>query len=1546
LQNLQAFPSSRARLKTGKLKRLTNLRAKSNKRRNAARRGLEGRASGSTAASALSRSARPARAVPISAFSIVGVGASAGGLEAFTELLKHLPLDSGMGFVLVQHLDPQHESALTQLLKRATSMPVHEVTNNLRVEANNVYVIPPNTNLGISEGILTLKPRPQGRVAHHPIDAFFESLAQDRRERAIGVILSGTATDGTLGLEAIKAEGGITFTQDESARYDSMPRSAVAAGCVDFVLRPENIAKELARIAKHPYVANGPGQSQREAARAEANGPRIQAPAVKDGFKKILLLLRNHCGVDFSLYKSATIQRRVTRRMVLSRHNTVEDYARFLQSNDKELDALYSDCLISVTSFFRNLESFDLLQRKVFPRLLKQRTDEPLRVWVLGCSTGQEAYSLAMVFQESIEKLPRARKLQVFATDLNEALLEKARHGLYAKNLVQDIPPERLRRFFVEEDGGYRVIKSLREIVVFARQNLISDPPFSRIDLISCRNLLIYLEPSLQQKALPTFHYALKPEGFLFLGASESIGGFTGLFQPVDRKHKIYSRKTAATLPVHLPIRKEPGDGKRAVPGSGTRRAGPGQLPVPAEQPDGLRGELTAQREADRVMVNQFAPPGVLVNAELQILQFRGSTAAWLEPPTGKASFDVLKMAREGLMLPLRAAINKAKKENKTVRRENIQMQQNGKSRTANVEVIPLKNLRERCFLILFEDRKESSQKETKETKKGRRETPPSLTSLPSEKSSSRRNAELERELAETRDYLQAIEEQHEASHEELQASNEEVQSANEELQSINEELETAKEELESSNEELATVNEEMVNRNAELSRLNSDLVNLETSTSLGVILFARNLTIRRFSAQAQKHFNLMASDVGRPVRNVRHNFVFPAAASEPTDGLEAMLSEVIASVHARECDVQDKNGRWHSLRARPYFTLDNKVDGAVLVVVDITDLKRTERETKAARDYAEAIIRTARDPLVVLRADLKVDKVNDAFYKTFKITLQETENVLIYELDHSQWSIPKLRQLLEEIIPRNSSFNDFEVTHDFDRIGRRTMLLNARRLDSDSGATQKILLGIEDVTERRRGEEALRESEERYRTLFNLGPVGIYSVDHSGVIQDFNSRAAEIWGRKPVSGDADERFCGSFRIFRPDGTYMPHDQCPMAEVVSGKISDVRDAEAIIERPDGSRVTVLANIRPLKNDRREVTGAINCFYDITERKQAEQTLGESERRYRSLFESIDEGFCVIKVLFDSQQRAIDFVYVETNPAFEKQTGLHDAQGRRILELVPTLERHWFETYGRVALTGEPVRFQNRAEVLGRWFDVYAFRVEAPELRKVAVIFTDITQQREAQEALRDSEERYRTLFNLGPVGIYSIDISGVIRDFNRRAAELWGRQPAVGDTDERFCGSFKMFRPDGSYMPHDQCPMAEVLSGKIPEARDAEVVIERPDGSRITALVNIQPLKNDRGNVTGAINCFFDITERLRIEDALRESKALVALKQAELQIQQQRDELTRLSRLAMLGEFSASLAHELNQPLSAIMCNVGPRSTNFRMTRLTWGTCRKPSRK
>ncbi len=1044
------------------------------------------------------RSAKPPGVQAGALLPVVGIGASAGGLEAFTQLIKHLAPDTGMCFILVQHLDPVHESALTQILSRATVLPVREITDGLVVEPNCIYVIPRDTSLRIAGGILRLEPRQKIRLPHRPIDAFFESLAEDRHNLAIGIVLSGTASDGTQGLEAIKAAGGITFAQDESAKYESMPRSAVVAGCVDLVLSPAGIAQELARIAKHPYVAGHGLELQRssedagEAANDNTPQPSggeephgktakpahgkarrgISDEASQNAYKKILSLLHNHSGVDFTLYKSSTIQRRITRRLLLSKQNGLEDYASFLRGNTQELDALYSDVLISVTSFFRNAEMFDALQRDVLPALLKQRGDDPLRCWVLGCSTGQEAYSIAMAFLEVAEKVARIRKLQIFATDLNEALLEKARQGLYTKNLEQEISPERLRRFFTEEGGGYRISKTLREMVVFARQNLISDPPFSRMDLISCRNVLIYLEPGLQKKALPTFHYALKPNGFLLLGSSESIGGFTDLFEPVDKKHKIFSRKAASTQILNLPVVRSRGK-HVSLPGP------PAQLPQRPESQEAAHSELNALREADRITVNQFAPPGVLINAGLQVMQFRGLTGTYLEPPAGKASFDILKMAREGLMLPLRGVINQAKKVNKPARKENVRFMQNGKSRTVNLQVIPLKNLPERCFLILFEEPPNA----------GRAGKSKPAASPVSKKQERSRIADLETEIAETREYLQSIQEQHEAAIEELQAAHEEVQSANEELQSVNEELETSKEELESANEELITVNEEMNNHNFELNLLNNDLVNFQASTRLAIMLLGRDLTVRRFSPQAQKQFDLLATDMGCPINHIRHGLVRAPSLAESgqtqgenggrdlTVDLESICAEVIASVREQESEVRDRAGRWYLMRVRPYMTSDNKVDGAALVLVDIDALKRSEQDIADARDYAENTIATLREPLLVLDKDLRIESANRAFYRAFRVAPQETLGKFIYDLGTSQWNIPRLRELLGDILHQNTTIEDFRVEHNFDTLGRRIMLLNARLVTDAKRKGERILVAIEDITERSQAAEKLREN-------------------------------------------------------------------------------------------------------------------------------------------------------------------------------------------------------------------------------------------------------------------------------------------------------------------------------------------------------------------------------------------------------------------------------------------------------------------------------------
>lgn len=1036
----------------------------------------------------------------------MGIGASAGGLEAFTQLLKHLPSDTGMGFVLVQHLDPQHPSTLPHLLAKTTSLPVSEVRHNLRVAPNHVYVIPPNARLTIVRGVLQLSERTGG--AQRSIDGFLESLAEDQHERAIGIILSGTASDGTLGLEAIKAEGGITFAQDESARFDSMPRSAVAAGCVDFVLPPPRIAQELVRIATHPYVlhASGPPKPARQPdgegetvqrqgshaapaseggatlAESEAEAPH-DAPLAADGFKRVLLLLRKHSEVDFSLYKPGTIRRRVTRRMILSRHHTLDAYATFLQDNPEERDALYSDLLISVTRFFRNPEAFEVLKRRVFPRLLAQaRRDEPVRAWVLGCSTGQEAYSLAMAYVEASEHMARAPKLQVFATDLNDALLNKARQGLYSKSLMADVSPQRLRRFFMEEPGGYhRVSKPLREMVVFARQDLISDPPFSRMDLISCRNLLIYLEPAVQNRALSSFHYALKPNGVLFLGASESVGPFTNLFESLDQKYKLFSKKPGPTPAHYLPTA-----GGQAF----ERKAPPSLKPGPV-----LDEFRIVEREADRVLINQFAPPGVLIDAELHVLQFRGQTSAYLELPVGKASFDLLKMARTGLAPPLRSAINTAKRKHTPVR-DQAQVTRDGRTQAVTIEVIPLTGTPQQCYVVLFHPVAEK-------TGRASFRMPPEK---PLGERASHKVAALERELAEVRDRLQVSQDQQEAAFEELQASNEEAQSSNEELQSINEELETSKEELVSTNEELTTLNEEMGHRNAELSALNSDLNNLHASIDMAILLLGRDLSIRRFTPPAAKTFNLLAADVGRSLSGLRHNLNCP--------DLDELVSEVIDTVSVRERNVQDTAGRWYTLRVRPYTTPDNKIDGAVLVLQDIDVLKRGQEEIARARDYAEAILRSTTHPLVVLNHELRVITANNAFHRSFNLSLAETEGRLIYELGDGQWSNPQFHALLEDVLPRNSAFEDIEVTQSFRGVGARVLLVTARRLEQGPAQPPRILMAINDVTELRQMEQSLREREQYFYDLAQTLPHVVWIHLPDGRVDWVNRRWQEYAGQ------------------------------------------------------------------------------------------------------------------------------------------------------------------------------------------------------------------------------------------------------------------------------------------------------------------------------------------------------------------------------------------------------------------------------------------------
>ncbi|MHB1513794.1 MAG: chemotaxis protein CheB [Acidiferrobacter sp.] len=1032
---------------------------------------------------------------------IAGIGASAGGLEAFTQLLQHLPTDTGMGFVLVQHLDPGHESALTQILSRVTKMPVHEADNNLAVAPNHVYIIAPNTDIRVVRGVLKTEPRAHSPRPHHSIDTFFESMAADLQERAIGIVLSGTASDGAVGLEAIKAANGITIAQDGSAKYESMPRSAIASGCVDLVLAPDAIAAELVRIAHHPYVfgqhppaAQAVAQDQSAVSLPPEDRPYVAADS--EVFGQILLLLRNRIGVDLSEYKPNTLERRIARRMVLAGATTAARYLESLLTDPEEVQRLYVDLLISVTEFFRNPEVFEKLEKNVVAGLMTRQSSEPIRVWVPGCGTGQEAYSLAMLFMECAGDHAPNPALQIFATDINDSVLDKGRAGYYTQSTLQNVSPERLKRFFVEEPLGHRVSKELRQLVVFARQNLLTDPPFSRIDLVSCRNLLIYLEPALQEKALLSIHYALKDDGRLLLGVSESIGRSGNLFSVSDKKLRLYSKKVRSAPLFPVP---------RRVIGASVPKRLPALLPRRPTSP-GRQIELSPEREADRVTFKYFAPPGVLVDANFHVKQFRGPTSPYLNPPAHSAGFALLTMAAENLLLPLRAALEKAQQTLRPARQNRVPMDDTGRNKAlVDIAVIPLSNLKDLHYLVVFQPSAKGGVRAP--LAEAEPYVDPDATRPQEHKRSApRRIATLENKLREALDYISALQTHDKAASAEAQATNEEAASANEELQSMNEELETSKEELQSTNEELITVNEEMVSRNSELNHLNADLLNLHLSINLPILVLGHDLVIRHFTPPAESLFNLMAGDVGRPFRRLHHNLVGV--------DIEQFISDSVESVRICEREVQDKHGRWYTLRVRPYVTLDKTIQGAVVVLIDIDDLKRSIDRLTRARDYSEAILRAARGPLLVLGRDMRVNAVNDAFCHLFKIARENVEGHAFFELSDGAWNIPKLRGLIEDILPRNSFFDDLEINQSFPIIGKRMMHLSGRPLDYEEGLPQMALVSIDDITAQYEGLKALRTSENRFRRLFDTAQDGILLIDPlARKIMDANPSAVSLLG-------------------------------------------------------------------------------------------------------------------------------------------------------------------------------------------------------------------------------------------------------------------------------------------------------------------------------------------------------------------------------------------------------------------------------------------------
>jgi two-component system CheB/CheR fusion protein len=865
-------------------------------------------------------------------FLIVGMGASAGGLEAFKEFFSNMPKNPDMAFVLVQHLDPTHKSLMAPLLKSHTDMNVDEVQDRTIIEPNHVYVIPPNKDMAIYKGILHLMEPSAARGFRRPIDFFLRTLAEDQMEKAVGIILSGTGTEGTLSLKDIKGHGGLSIVQNpETAKYDGMPRSAISSGAEDFVLPVNEMPDFLIKYAKNRKFKS-------------AERPEKHA-TVTELLEKIFILLRQETGCNFGNYKISTILRRIEKRMALNQIDKLENYLVHLQKNRVEVQKLFKELMIGVTSFFRDKEAFDTLQNSIIPELIDQKSDgDAIRIWVAGCSTGEEAYSLAILFDEILHQQSKALKIQLFATDMDETAINFARLALYPETISTDISAQRLSRYFIRNGTTYRVKKEIRDLVIFAEHNLIKDPPFSKQDFVSCRNLLIYLNVEAQKKVFAIFHYALNPHGYLFLGSSESLGEYADLFMVIDRKYKIFKHKETKNSP---------------VADIGYLFRVPVQIKNPLSATQLKEHQISLSSITEKILLENYAPASAIIDGKGNAVYFYGNTGKYLQPSPGVAKLSIVEMAREGLKVDLRNIISKIRKSKKAEIIQNVKVKTNGHVQGIDIQIRPLSNLGldKDYFILTFEDRDLHTAGIPE--KIVNRDT--NISELQA----------LEQELAATKEYLRSTIEQLEISNEELKSSNEELQSSNEELQSTNEEMETSKEELQSVNEEIVTVNTELQGKIDELALAYDDMNNLLASTEIGTIFLDSDLKIKRFTPSMVKIINLIPSDVGRPLEHLSSNLIY--------EGILEDVQNVLNKLTPYVTSVKSTSGAWYQMQIMPYRTEENAIEGVVITFVDITPEKQLSEQLKIANEQYEHLLEMSKIIVFSQDKDLKYTNIASA---------------------------------------------------------------------------------------------------------------------------------------------------------------------------------------------------------------------------------------------------------------------------------------------------------------------------------------------------------------------------------------------------------------------------------------------------------------------------------------------------------------------------------------------------------------------------------------
>lgn len=1397
-------------------------------------------------------------------FPIVGIGASAGGLEAFETFFRHLPSDSSMAFVIVQHLDPTHKSILTELLKKYTSMPVLQVQDGIAMEPNAVYVIPPGYEMLLQDGRLRLLQPPKPRGLRLPIDSFFRSLADSQKERAICIILSGTGTDGTLGLKSIKEAGGLTIVQSpESAQYDGMPFSAVNTGLADIVLPVDKIAEQLSNYIHHYF-----GSADHSVKKTK--------PEILEQLQRIFTLLREDTGHDFSGYKENTILRRIERRMAVNQLAGMKEYLEFLESSPLEGKTLFRELLIGVTSFFRDPEAFEQLGRKVIVPLFAQiGSSHQIRVWIPGCSTGEEAFSVAILLQEQMELSGRNLDIQIFATDIDHLAIEKAREANYPESIATDISPERLQKYFVKEEGSpvYRVRREIREMVIFAVQNLVKDPPFSRLDLICCRNLMIYLGSDLQQRLFSIFHYALKQNAYLFLGNSENLGISHDYFRTLDTKWKIFQKSNTAI------------DVKTVLefPYTYTAVHGAFQHEAHADRHTNMKDLV------EGLLLSEYTPTCVVINESGEVLYIHGRTGKYLEQTTGEVSTNILHMARDGLRMSLNTAIRRVISEKSPYTSEEVSVEETGGTIHVKVTVSPILRPADMqgLLLVVFNE-----------------VTPPETNSVKKKSAFSEQQAqrisELENELKSTREYLQTTVEELETTNEELKSAVEELQSSNEELQSTNEELQTSKEELQSVNQELITVNAELQTNIEELTLANNDIKNLLDNIQVGVIFLDMDLRIRRFTPSASGIVDLIPADVGRLLAQFVHKLEYNRLIQDVRETLDTLVP--------KELEVQNRDGNWYLMNILPYYTFDQEVDGAVLTITDVTELKHAERALADNLTLYQTLVEASHDGIIHNDVDGHILSVNSRFVElfgfdsvneilesgitTFDLLAPEEKDTVqsraapVFEAD-------QIRNVEMKVRKKDGSRFDAEF--------------NTTLIRNDQGVPVKLVTYVRDITGRKQAEAVLRESEEKYSALFikSSVPAALFQLP-DGVFVDANNALERLFGYSR------EEMIGRTSVELGMGNPKQREQIISKLETEGSLNA---NETRIFTKAGEERFVVHNSSLL-----DVGGQphiIVTLLDVTERKQMEDALRESEEKAHAFLNAIPD------LMFRLDRNGVFLDYkAEQSELYADST---DIIGKRNRDLSPPEFADLIDEQIRITLkTGQMQIFEYQLPLPNRSVHDYEARMFPSGEDEVTAIVRNVTVQKQAEAAYRASQKLLHEIVNNTPALIYIFDIHDRIVLLNNEIEKLLGVQSGeiVGKTRQEVL-------PEELAMQHRNNDL-EVIQSRSPKT----FIEESPEIDKTRYYLTTKfPLFDAENEVYAICGISVDITERKQSEEQLLRTTEQLSLRlkeieqlQEQLQEQAIRDPLTGLHNRRYMSE---TLEREItragrdDKPLSVIVSDL-----------------------